>query len=63
MPKGTAQERAREKYEGKRKRKFASFNTETEADILKYAENLPDFSGWVKQHLRDELETKTKASK
>lgn len=58
MTKLSALDRAREKYEGKRKRKFASFNTETEADILEYADSLPDFSSWVKQHLKDEVEKK-----
>ncbi len=58
MTKLSALDRAREKYEGKRKRKFASFNTETEADILEYADNMNDFSGWVKQQLREELESK-----
>jgi predicted ATP-binding protein involved in virulence len=58
MTKLSALDRAREKYEGKRKRKFASFNTETEADILEYADNMNDFSGWVKQQLREELENK-----
>ena len=58
MTKLSALDRAREKYEGKRKRKFASFNTETEADILEYADNMNDFSGWVKQQLRKELENK-----
>lgn len=62
MTKLSALDRAREKYEGKRKRKFASFNTETEADILEYADNMNDFSGWVKQQLREEVEKK-KASK
>ncbi|WP_347460327.1 hypothetical protein ABEF82_14780 [Acinetobacter thermotolerans] len=56
MTKESALDRARDKYEGKRKRKFASFNTETEADLLEYADNLPDFSGWVKKHLKDEIE-------
>ena len=58
MTKLSALDRAREKYEGKRKRKFASFNTETEADILEYADNMNDFSGWGKQQLREELENK-----
>lgn len=48
-------ETARERYETKRKIKPVSFNTETEADLLEYANSL-DFSEWTKQKLKQEMD-------
>ncbi len=45
---------SRKRYEKKRIFKNASFNTETEGDLLEYADSL-DFSQWVKEKLREEL--------
>lgn len=33
-------------------RKVVLFNAKTEADLLKLANSLPNFSGWVKEQLR-----------
>lgn len=48
---GMTQDR-KTRYESKRATKKVSFNVETEADLLAAADALPDFSGWVKQQLR-----------
>ena len=40
------------RYEAKRIAKAVSFNRDIEADLLAAANALPDFSGWVKQQLR-----------
>lgn len=40
------------RYEAKRVIKNVSFNSETDAELLAAANALPDFSGWVKQQLR-----------
>lgn len=40
------------RYESKRVAKAVSFNRDTDADLLAVANALPDFSGWVKQQLR-----------
>lgn len=50
----TAQDKARRKYDDKRQIKKVSFNTETEEDILKFA-NSVNFSEWVKQKIKEEL--------
>lgn len=52
----TSLDKARDKYEKKRRKKFVSFNTENEADLLQYADQIPDFSSWVKEHLKDAKE-------
>lgn len=43
------------KYESKRILKHVSFNTEKEADLIEISNNL-DFSKWVKEKLKHELE-------
>lgn len=48
-------ENPKSKYENKRILKHVSFNTEKETDLLKFANNL-DFSKWVKEKLKHELE-------
>ena len=47
----TALDKAREKYDEKRKIKKVSFNTETEKDILDFA-NSVNFSEWFKQKIK-----------
>ncbi|ENX9551949.1 hypothetical protein DEE29_09915, partial [Neisseria gonorrhoeae] len=42
-------------YESKRVLKHVSFNTEKEANLLEFSNNL-DFSKWVKEKLKHELE-------
>lgn len=49
-----AQKRASKKHEAKREIKRASFNKETEAELLEFA-NSVDFSGWVKGKIKEEL--------
>lgn len=51
-----AQKRAQGKYEGKRKIKPVSFNRDEEKDLLAFADAMTDFSGWVKQMLREKME-------
>lgn len=48
------------RYEKKRKQKLVSFNTENphEADLLTHANQLDDFSGWVKEKLDDDMKRK-----
>jgi len=41
-------------YESKRVRKPVSFNQETEAELLAFADSI-DFSNWVKNKIRDYL--------
>lgn len=48
-------ENPKTKYESKRILKHVSFNTEKEAELLELANNL-DFSKWVKEKLKHELE-------
>lgn len=45
----------RKKYEDKRVIKKVSFNTETEKQLLDFAENV-DFSQWVKEQIKNNLE-------
>lgn len=45
----------KQKYEAKRLKKTVSFNTEKEAELLDFANSIADFSGWVKQKLKEEL--------
>ncbi|PKH29163.1 hypothetical protein [Acinetobacter radioresistens] len=46
--------KANKKYEDKRKSKRVSFNLETETDLLDFAESV-DFSSWVKELIKKEL--------
>lgn len=46
---------SKKKYESKRFVKRVSFNLENEQDILDYSNNF-DFSKWVKEKLKHELE-------
>ena len=46
-------EKARAKYDKKRKIMGVSFNLETEQELLEKAKAMPDFSGWVKAKLRE----------
>ena len=48
-----AQKRADALYRKKRVQKTVVFNAETDAELLKIANALPDFSGWVKQKILD----------
>ena len=45
------------RYEKKRKQKLVSFNTENphEASLLTHANNLDDFSRWVKDKLNEDM--------
>ena len=45
----------KKQYEAKRILKHVSFNTEKEADLLEMANSF-DFSKWVKEKLKHELE-------
>ncbi len=56
-----AQRRADARYRQKRVQKTVSFNSETEADLLEYAGQVIDFSGWVKQKLAEEKSFKKKS--
>lgn len=42
-----------------RKIKQVTFNTSREKDLLKLAESMMNFSGWVKDKLRDEIARQT----
>lgn len=42
-------------YEKKRLIKKVSFNTEVDADLLSVVAAIPDFSNWVKDQLRKEV--------
>ncbi|ENY4726639.1 TPA: hypothetical protein ACUV5L_001955, partial [Neisseria gonorrhoeae] len=46
---------SKKSYESKRVLKHVSFNTEKEANLLEFSNNL-DFSKWVKEKLKHELE-------
>ncbi|GFL63770.1 hypothetical protein [Neisseria gonorrhoeae] len=46
---------SKKSYESKRVLKYVSFNTEKEANLLEFSNNL-DFSKWVKEKLKHELE-------
>ncbi len=35
--------------------KSIAFDPETEKDLLHFADSLPDFSHWVKEHIRKEM--------
>lgn len=45
------------RYEKKRKQKLVSFNTENphDADLLAHANEMKDFSGWVKGQLDEDM--------
>lgn len=49
-----AVKKAKKTYEDKRARKFISFNTETESDLLKFADSV-EFSTWVKEKIKEEI--------
>lgn len=49
---------AHARYEKKRKVKLVSFNEDTEADLLAFANSLPDFSNAVKNWLREQMNKK-----
>lgn len=51
-------EKAKKKYEAKRKNKSVPFLIEKESELLAFADNLDDFAKWVKDKIRDELKTK-----
>lgn len=46
-------QKTKTKYESKRVIKPISFNTETEKELLEFA-NSVDFSNWVKQKIKEE---------
>ncbi|HGL9191356.1 TPA: hypothetical protein ACKLWM_001011 [Neisseria gonorrhoeae] len=46
---------SKKSYESKRVLKHVSFNTEKEVNLLEFSNNL-DFSKWVKEKLKHELE-------
>lgn len=46
---------SKKSYESKHVLKHVSFNTEKEANLLEFSNNL-DFSKWVKEKLKHELE-------
>ena len=46
-------QKARGKYESKRVKININFNTETEADLLQAARDMPQFSAWVKEQLKE----------
>ena len=48
-------EQSKKNYESKRVLKHVSFNTEKEADLLGVANKL-DFSKWVKEKIREEMQ-------
>lgn len=54
-----AVKKAKKTYEDKRTRKFISFNTESESALLNFANNV-EFSTWVKQKIREELDRNEK---
>lgn len=47
--------KAQQKYALKRVNKSVSFNSETEQDLIAFAEHL-DFSNWVKAKIRGDIE-------
>lgn len=50
-----ALKKARLNYEKKRQVKNISFNTETEKELLEFA-NAIDFGSWVKEQIRKKIE-------
>lgn len=50
----TPQQKAKSKYEEKRRNKSVSFNIKTEKDLLNFANNIVDFSDWVKQTIKED---------
>lgn len=53
-----AQAKAEAEYRKKRTGKTVFFNTETEQHLIDAANNMPNFSGWVKANLESFLEQK-----
>lgn len=61
MTEKTPLQRAREKYSAtKRVAKTVVFNREKDAELLAFAQSLPDFSGWVKAQLAEEMQARKK---
>lgn len=54
----SATDKAKKKYEAKRKNKSVPFLIEKEADLLAFADNVDDFANWVKNKIREELSKK-----
>jgi len=53
MEKENSRQKAQRKYlTQKRFQKTVAFNRESEAELIELAAALPDFSGWVKAHLK-----------
>lgn len=50
-----ALKKAQQKYSLKRVNKSVSFNSETEQDLIEFAEQL-DFSNWVKAKIKGDIE-------
>lgn len=48
-----AQKSAERRYNQKTVIKRVRFNIETESDLLKKIEDMPNFSGWIKEKLRE----------
>jgi len=53
----TAADKAKKKYEAKRKNKSVPFLIDEEAELLDFADKV-DFANWVKEKIRDELKKK-----
>lgn len=47
-----------QRYESKRKTKRVSFNIELEKVLWEHADNIQDFSKWVKDKLNEDLKNK-----
>lgn len=58
----TPLQKARSRYESKRKTKNISFNMTTENDLYEFAVSM-DFGEWVKENLRLEMKKKGKSTK
>ena len=56
-----AQRQADARYKARRTNKIVGFNKDTEADLLEAANSMPDFSRWVKNHLRLLLDSRREA--
>ncbi|MEX8132928.1 hypothetical protein [Acinetobacter nosocomialis] len=54
----SAADKAKKKYEAKRKIKSVPLLIDKEADLLAFADNLDDFANWVKDKIREELAKK-----
>ena len=52
MTEKTPQQKARAKYDAKRKKITVSFNLDTEQDLFHAATAMPGFSAWVKEQLK-----------